>query len=155
MYSIFVGFIYCYPCSLFQLISITLFTLSFGIFLFTLLSVQFQRFYMPASFLCVFILCTVTLLIFSDKSGSFMSPVGDLATSFQVTFSILSSKFYRAESLKFSAYNLVANFLSFLLIHCFIHSGSIINLYSRSITTISMHLLWLSLFDIIRNDHYQ
>ncbi|MCP9258296.1 Adenylate cyclase type 9 [Dirofilaria immitis] len=36
------------------------------------------------SFLCVFILCTVTLLIFSDKSDSFMSPIGDLATSFQV-----------------------------------------------------------------------
>ncbi|KAM3715876.1 Adenylate cyclase type, partial [Dirofilaria immitis] len=66
------------------LISITLFVISFGMFLFTLFSVYYQRFYMPASFLCVFILCTVTLLIFSDKSDSFMSPIGDLATSFQV-----------------------------------------------------------------------
>ncbi|VIO92580.1 adenylate cyclase, type IX, putative [Brugia malayi] len=70
------------------LISITLFVISFGMFLFTLFSVHYQRFYMPASFLCVFILCTVTLLIFSDKSGSFMSPIGDLATSFQVVLLI-------------------------------------------------------------------
>ncbi|VBB32533.1 unnamed protein product, partial [Acanthocheilonema viteae] len=70
------------------LISITLFVISFGMLLFTLFSVHYQRFYMPASFLCVFILCTVTLFIFSDKSGSFMSPIGDLATSFQVVLLI-------------------------------------------------------------------
>ncbi|EFO23984.2 hypothetical protein LOAG_04500 [Loa loa] len=70
------------------LISIILFIISFGMFLFTLFTVYYQRFYMLASFLCVFILCTVTLLIFSDKSGSFMSPIGDLATSFQVVLLI-------------------------------------------------------------------
>uniref|UniRef100_A0A183D0L6 Protein lifeguard 2 n=1 Tax=Gongylonema pulchrum TaxID=637853 RepID=A0A183D0L6_9BILA len=66
----------------------TLFLISLGMFLFTLFSIHYQRFYMPTSFLCIFILCTITLLIFSDTSGSFMSPVGNLATSFQVVLLI-------------------------------------------------------------------
>ncbi|VDM41187.1 unnamed protein product [Toxocara canis] len=52
-----------------------LIALSIGMLLFTLFSVHYQRFYMPTSFLCVFVICTVTLLIFSDSSGTFMSPV--------------------------------------------------------------------------------
>ncbi|VDN08341.1 unnamed protein product [Thelazia callipaeda] len=70
------------------LVSAGLFTLSVGMFLFTLFTVHYQRFYLPASFLCVFILCAVTLLIFSDTSNSFMGPIGDLATSFQVVLLI-------------------------------------------------------------------
>uniref|UniRef100_A0A9J2Q4E6 Adenylate cyclase N-terminal domain-containing protein n=1 Tax=Ascaris lumbricoides TaxID=6252 RepID=A0A9J2Q4E6_ASCLU len=69
----------------FQLTAFGLVALSIGMLLFTLFSVHYQRFYMPTSFLCVFVLCTITLLVFSDSSGSFMSPVGELATSFQVS----------------------------------------------------------------------
>ncbi|VDK19841.1 unnamed protein product [Anisakis simplex] len=68
----------------FQSTAFGLITLSIGMLLFTLFSIHYQRFYMPTSFLCVFVICTVTLLIFSDSSGSFMSPIGELATSFQV-----------------------------------------------------------------------
>lgn len=86
-FSLIILSLYITTCGfLFQLISIASFAISFGMFLFTLFPVHYQRFYMPASFLCVFLLCSVTLLIFFDKSGSFMSPIGDLATSFQVIF---------------------------------------------------------------------
>ncbi|PIO57699.1 hypothetical protein TELCIR_20881, partial [Teladorsagia circumcincta] len=51
---------------------------------FTLCSSQYQRFYMPTSFLCTFLICLVTLLIFSsDSKSAFMTPVASLATSFQ------------------------------------------------------------------------
>lgn len=65
-----------------------LIALSVGMLLFTLFSAHYQRFYMPTSFLCVFLLCTVTLFIFSDNSRTFMSPIGGLATSFQVVLII-------------------------------------------------------------------
>ncbi|VDL86097.1 unnamed protein product [Nippostrongylus brasiliensis] len=53
---------------------------------FTLCSTQYQRFYMPTSFLCTFLICLVTLLIFSsDSKSAFMTPVASLATSFQVS----------------------------------------------------------------------
>lgn len=40
---------------------------------------------MPTSFLCTFLICLVTLLIFSAEShAAFMTPVASLATSFQV-----------------------------------------------------------------------
>ncbi|KAE9417941.1 hypothetical protein Angca_007328 [Angiostrongylus cantonensis] len=53
---------------------------------FTLCSSQYQRFYMPTSFLCTFLICLVTLLIFSsDSKSAFMTPVASLATSFQVS----------------------------------------------------------------------
>ncbi|MFH4976993.1 hypothetical protein AB6A40_003702 [Gnathostoma spinigerum] len=63
-------------------------TFCFILFFFTFFSVYYQRFYMPASFLCVFVISLLTLLIFSDTHGSFMSPVGALATSFQVVLLI-------------------------------------------------------------------
>lgn len=52
------------------------------IFLFTL-SVHYQRFYLPTSFFCSFLLCLATLLIFSDIDP-YMGPVASLATSIQV-----------------------------------------------------------------------
>ncbi|WKY01085.1 hypothetical protein Q1695_015241 [Nippostrongylus brasiliensis] len=56
---------------------------------FTLCSTQYQRFYMPTSFLCTFLICLVTLLIFSsDSKSAFMTPVASLATSFQVVLLI-------------------------------------------------------------------
>ncbi|KAK5973183.1 Guanylate cyclase domain-containing protein [Trichostrongylus colubriformis] len=56
---------------------------------FTLCSSQYQRFYMPTSFLCTFLICLVTLLIFSsDSKSAFMTPVASLATSFQVVLLI-------------------------------------------------------------------
>ncbi|CAJ0597816.1 unnamed protein product [Cylicocyclus nassatus] len=56
---------------------------------FTLCSAQYQRFYMPTSFLCTFLICLVTLLIFSsDSKSAFMTPVASLATSFQVVLLI-------------------------------------------------------------------
>ncbi|UMM23449.1 hypothetical protein L5515_004164 [Caenorhabditis briggsae] len=56
---------------------------------FTALSAQYQRFYMPTSFLCTFLICLVTLLLFSaEHHATFMTPVACLATSFQVVLLI-------------------------------------------------------------------
>ncbi|PAV84984.1 hypothetical protein WR25_08931 [Diploscapter pachys] len=65
--------------------SASLIAVCLAILAFTVLSSQYQRFYMPTSFLCTFLICLVTLLIFSSEAqGSFMTPVASLATSFQV-----------------------------------------------------------------------
>lgn len=50
---------------------------------FTQSTALYQRFYLPTSFLCTFLICLITLLIFSS-SGSFMGPVARMATSIQV-----------------------------------------------------------------------
>ncbi|CAD6192954.1 unnamed protein product [Caenorhabditis auriculariae] len=60
-----------------------------AMFSFTACAAQYQRFYMPTSFLCTFLICLVTLLIFSSESQvAFMTPVATLATSFQVVLLI-------------------------------------------------------------------
>lgn len=60
-----------------------------GMLFFTLFSTQYQRFYMPSSFLCTFLICLVTLVIFSaDSNHVFMTPVTGLVTSFQVSHSL-------------------------------------------------------------------
>ncbi|KAK0416611.1 hypothetical protein QR680_012590 [Steinernema hermaphroditum] len=58
------------------------------IFVFTRQQVLYQRFYLPTSFLCTFIICVVTLLIFSNNTSSFMGPVASLATSMEVVLLI-------------------------------------------------------------------
>ncbi|EYB95514.1 hypothetical protein Y032_0159g3308 [Ancylostoma ceylanicum] len=66
-----------------------LITVCLAMLSFTLCSSQYQRFYMPTSFLCTFLICLVTLLIFSsDSKSAFMTPVASLATSFQVVLLI-------------------------------------------------------------------
>uniref|UniRef100_A0A1I7T2H9 adenylate cyclase n=1 Tax=Caenorhabditis tropicalis TaxID=1561998 RepID=A0A1I7T2H9_9PELO len=60
-----------------------------AMFAFTACAAQYQRFYMPTSFLCTFLICLVTLLIFSaENQAAFMTPVASLATSFQVVLLI-------------------------------------------------------------------
>ncbi|CAI4229040.1 unnamed protein product [Auanema sp. JU1783] len=57
--------------------------------IFTMFSTQYQRFYMPTSFLCTFIISLVTLLTFSaGPNDAFMTPVASLVTSFQVVMLI-------------------------------------------------------------------
>ncbi|KHJ99435.1 hypothetical protein OESDEN_00578 [Oesophagostomum dentatum] len=71
----------------FQLTAASLITVCLAMLSFTLCSSQYQRFYMPTSFLCTFLICLVTLLIFSsDSKSAFMTPVASLATSFQLEF---------------------------------------------------------------------
>lgn len=73
--------------TLFQLTAAALITVCLAMLSFTLCSSQYQRFYMPTSFLCTFLICLVTLLIFSsDSKTAFMTPVASLAISFQVSF---------------------------------------------------------------------
>ncbi|VDD91807.1 unnamed protein product [Enterobius vermicularis] len=55
-----------------------------GLFLFSVCSSRYYRYYMPASFICVFLLCATTLIEFSRGASQFMSPIGKLTTSFQV-----------------------------------------------------------------------
>ncbi|CAB3403497.1 unnamed protein product [Caenorhabditis bovis] len=60
-----------------------------AMYAFTTCASQYQRFYMPTSFLCTFLICLVTLVIFSAEShAAFMTPVASLATSFQVVLLI-------------------------------------------------------------------
>ncbi|ETN78434.1 adenylate/guanylate cyclase catalytic domain protein [Necator americanus] len=69
--------------------AVALITVCLAMLSFTLCSSQYQRFYMPTSFLCTFLICLVTLLIFSsDSKSAFMTPVASLATSFQVVLLI-------------------------------------------------------------------
>ncbi|TKR77481.1 hypothetical protein L596_018448 [Steinernema carpocapsae] len=68
--------------------AIALIVISVVIFLFTGHSILYQRFYLPTSFLCTFIICVATLLIFSNNSTSFMGPVASLATSMEVVLLI-------------------------------------------------------------------
>ncbi|KAE9556006.1 hypothetical protein FO519_000752 [Halicephalobus sp. NKZ332] len=63
--------------------AVSLLVLCFCMLWFTSLSVHYQRFYMPTSFLCTFLICLFTLLIFSS-THSFMGPVACMATSIQV-----------------------------------------------------------------------
>uniref|UniRef100_A0AC34PUL0 Guanylate cyclase domain-containing protein n=1 Tax=Panagrolaimus sp. JU765 TaxID=591449 RepID=A0AC34PUL0_9BILA len=67
--------------------AISLLVLCCSMLWFTSLSVHYQRFYMPTSFLCVFMICLLTLLIFSS-THSFMGPVASMATSIQVVLLI-------------------------------------------------------------------
>ncbi|CAI5445983.1 unnamed protein product [Caenorhabditis angaria] len=72
-------------------VSICLIAAILAMYAFTKCTSQYQRFYMPTSFLCTFLICLVTLLIFSaetQQSGAFMKPVACLATSFQVVLLI-------------------------------------------------------------------
>uniref|UniRef100_A0A8R1DHW5 Adenylate cyclase N-terminal domain-containing protein n=1 Tax=Caenorhabditis japonica TaxID=281687 RepID=A0A8R1DHW5_CAEJA len=70
-------------------VSLCLIAIIFAMFAFTACAAQYQRFYMPTSFLCTFLICLVTLLIFSaENQAAFMSPVASLATSFQVVLLI-------------------------------------------------------------------
>ncbi|GMS89568.1 hypothetical protein PENTCL1PPCAC_11743, partial [Pristionchus entomophagus] len=55
---------------------------------FTLMSAQYQRFYMPTSFLCTFLICVLTLVVLSDVTNPLMSPVGTFVTSIQVVLLI-------------------------------------------------------------------
>lgn len=50
---------------------------------FTQYPTRYQRFYLPTSFLCTFLICLITLLVFSS-THSFMGPVARMATSIQV-----------------------------------------------------------------------
>lgn len=70
-------------------VSISLVGIIAAMYGFTCLAAQYQRFYMPTSFLCTFLICLVTLLIFSaENQAAFMTPVACLATSFQVVLLI-------------------------------------------------------------------
>ncbi|CAA84795.1 adenylate cyclase [Caenorhabditis elegans] len=71
------------------IVSLCLCAIIFAMFAFTACAAQYQRFYMPTSFLCTFLICLVTLLIFSaENQAAFMTPVASLATSFQVVLLI-------------------------------------------------------------------
>ncbi|CAJ0578607.1 unnamed protein product, partial [Mesorhabditis spiculigera] len=61
---------------------------SLAIYSFTILSAHYQRFYMPTSFLCTFLICLITLIIFSEGNDNFMTPVATLAISIQVVLLI-------------------------------------------------------------------
>lgn len=65
-----------------------------AILAFTSLSIHYQRFYMPTSFFCTFLICLVTLLIFSSIDP-FMGPLASMATSIQVGFLITAKKKFR------------------------------------------------------------
>lgn len=52
-------------------------------FWFTSCSAHYQRFYLPTSFLCTFLLCLTTLFIFSSTE-TFMGPLASMSTSIQV-----------------------------------------------------------------------
>jgi hypothetical protein len=73
-----------------QLTCLALVGLCVCMFGFTLYTHTYQRFYMPTSFLCTFVISVVTLLIFADNAGAFMGPVAALATSIQVLHLIFS-----------------------------------------------------------------
>ncbi|CAJ0941909.1 unnamed protein product, partial [Mesorhabditis belari] len=72
----------------YAVVSLTLVVVSLAIYSFTVFSAHYQRFYMPTSFLCTFLICLVTLLIFSEGNANFMSPVATLAISIQVVLLI-------------------------------------------------------------------
>jgi hypothetical protein len=53
---------------------------------FTTFAVRYQRFYLPTSFLCTFLICLITLLIF-PSADPLMGPLAKMATSVQVRYS--------------------------------------------------------------------
>ncbi|KAF7633992.1 hypothetical protein Mgra_00006620 [Meloidogyne graminicola] len=62
----------------------SLLSLLFGLmFWFASCSPHYQRFYLPTSFLCTFLLCLTTLFICSSAE-TFMGPIASMATSMQV-----------------------------------------------------------------------
>ncbi|KAI1721567.1 adenylate and guanylate cyclase catalytic domain-containing protein [Ditylenchus destructor] len=69
------------------LVATMLTLLCVSMFLFTSWSVHYQRFYLPTSFLCIFLICMITLLIFSSLEP-FMGPLASMATSIQVVLLI-------------------------------------------------------------------
>uniref|UniRef100_A0A0K0F5Q4 adenylate cyclase n=1 Tax=Strongyloides venezuelensis TaxID=75913 RepID=A0A0K0F5Q4_STRVS len=55
-----------------------------GLIIFSKYSIHYQRFYMPTSFLCTFLIFITTQLIFSQQTSPIMGPVATLTTSIQV-----------------------------------------------------------------------
>uniref|UniRef100_A0A0N4ZNA6 adenylate cyclase n=1 Tax=Parastrongyloides trichosuri TaxID=131310 RepID=A0A0N4ZNA6_PARTI len=55
-----------------------------GLIIFSKYSIHYQRFYMPTSFLCIFLIFITTQLIFSQQASPIMGPVAMLTTSIQV-----------------------------------------------------------------------
>uniref|UniRef100_A0A7E4V052 adenylate cyclase n=1 Tax=Panagrellus redivivus TaxID=6233 RepID=A0A7E4V052_PANRE len=68
-------------------VAIALIVICSAIMWFTLCSVHYQRFYMPTSFLCIFLICLLTFLIFTS-TNSFMGPVAMMTTGIQVVLLI-------------------------------------------------------------------
>ncbi|KAI6195414.1 hypothetical protein M3Y96_01228800 [Aphelenchoides besseyi] len=65
------------------LFALALIVLCIIMYYFTKWSASYQRFYLPTSFLCTFLICLITLLIF-PATEPLMGPVATMATSIQV-----------------------------------------------------------------------
>lgn len=68
----------------YQLTAVGIMLLTLAILVFTFCTRNYQRFYLPTSFLCTFLVCVVTLLVFSLGDRPLISPLGTFATSVEV-----------------------------------------------------------------------